>query len=100
MALFCFKFSYKTQPTASNKHSCRKTYETGVVYPDLKIPGKCSRGRTKTPNVLTGPVAKHLCDNIKSRLYETQWYGFETDGSNNEDDKHLPELRRRDHLFD
>ena len=54
---------------------------------------KYKSGWTKTTHMLTGAVSKQTTDDLKEELSMT-WYGIPTDGSNDENDKHLPILIR------
>ena len=60
------------------------------MFPDSKIVNKYRCGRTKTTQMLAGAVSKQITSDLKEELLLTPWYGLATDGSSDEDDKHLP----------
>ena len=64
-----------------------------AMFPDSKIANKYKSGWTKTTHMLTGAVSKQTTDNLKEELSMT-WYRIATDGSNDDNDKHLPILIR------
>ena len=60
------------------------------MFPDTKIVNKYRCSRTKTTHMLAGPVSKQITSDLKDELLLTPWYRLATDGSSDEDDKHLP----------
>ena len=60
------------------------------MFPDSEIVNKYRCGRTRTIHMLAGAVSKQITSDLKEELLLTPWYGLATDGSSDEDDKHLP----------